>query len=271
MSDVTYYIKAIDPETDEMKWTNLGNEEDDDFDKDDILDATHVEIPINEYNGLLNALRIVKDRVLQDSEKSRNDEHGYQLISAKKTLYRYKRRYENESDKEHSLKAFLITKKTPYPLSLDPKSVMSFIINDLRNYFSYATEGETVQWNDSEEYNNNKSKIPGEWHSFDDDLISLIELFVNFREKKGNLKEEYLSKQRLVIEKYMDEKDRRYYRDEKQRENYYASVMSDYYQYEPVLQFIRKYGTVFIFDVDGIGSLEKENRYTISYWATDII
>ena len=75
MSDVTYYIKAIDPETDEMKWTNLGNEEDDDFDKDDILDATHVEIPINEYNGLLNALRIVKDRVLQDSEKSRNDEH----------------------------------------------------------------------------------------------------------------------------------------------------------------------------------------------------
>ena len=271
MSDVTYYIKAINPETDEMQWTNLGNEEDDDFDKDDILNATHVEIPISEYNGLLNALRIVKDKVLQDSEKSRNDEHGYQLISAKKAVYKYRRHNEKESDKEHSLKAFIITKKTPYPLSLDPKSAMSFIISDLKNYFSYATEGETVQWNDSEEYNNNKTKIPGEWQSFDKDLISLIEVFVYFREKKGNLKEEYLSKQRLVIEKYMDEKDRRYYRDEKQRENYYASVMSEYYQYEPVLQFIRKYGTVFIFDIDGIGSLEKENRYTISYWATDII
>lgn len=89
-------------------------------------DAEYVMIPVNEYNGLQNALRIVKDRSLQQIDKSTVDANGYRLLRADK------RKYNNKD-----LEFWLITKSTPYSIKMPLDVVQELIDRDLREHYHY--------------------------------------------------------------------------------------------------------------------------------------
>ena len=86
--------------------------------------ATHVLIPIEEYNGYEKALRIVHDRALQQIEKSKADEHGYTPLRAEKRCYK-------------SLSyAWLITRRTPYSIKIKLEDAMTLIERDLSEHYN---------------------------------------------------------------------------------------------------------------------------------------
>ena len=86
-------------------------------------EADSVMLPISEYHGYINALRIIKDRGIQQIDKSQVDENGYRLLRADKKRY-----YEVENQK---IDTYLITRATPYGINISLKEVALFIKQDL--------------------------------------------------------------------------------------------------------------------------------------------
>lgn len=97
----------------------------------DEAEAEYVLIPKTEYNGLQNALRIVRDRAIQQIDKSKADEHGYALLRAEK------RKYSNENGKKS--KAWLVSKSTPYSIKMSLQEASFVIKKDLEDYYGYRT------------------------------------------------------------------------------------------------------------------------------------
>lgn len=92
-------------------------------------DANYALVPINEYNGLLNAVRIVRDRAKQAVKKSQTDEHGYKLLRADRKPF----------DRDTG-DAWLITKQTPYSVDLSPSEVLFMLKADLWEFYGYSEE-----------------------------------------------------------------------------------------------------------------------------------
>lgn len=86
--------------------------------------AERVEIDVEEYNGLLVALDMVRRRALQQVDKSKADEHGYLLLRADKKLH-----------KEYKKKCWLVTKTTPYSIKIPPEQAQKLIEKDLRDFY----------------------------------------------------------------------------------------------------------------------------------------
>lgn len=86
-----------------------------------------ISIPVSEYNGYQKAIRIIRDRSLQQIDKEKADDNGYIL------KYAEKRKISNESQEE----AFLVTKTTPYSIKIFPKDAVALIEADLRAYYNY--------------------------------------------------------------------------------------------------------------------------------------
>lgn len=84
-----------------------------------------IEIPVEEYNGYQKAIRIVRDRAIQQIEKSKADEHGYTLLRADKRPYSHK--YESM--------AWLITMSTPYSIKMGLKEVSFMLEKDLTDFY----------------------------------------------------------------------------------------------------------------------------------------
>lgn len=88
------------------------------------LQATHVLITQKEYHGLQKALRIVRDRAVQQVEKSETDEHGYQLLRAEYRPYQ-----------GTSYEAWLVTRRTPYSVHMGVSEVSEVISRDLDDFY----------------------------------------------------------------------------------------------------------------------------------------
>lgn len=84
-----------------------------------------VAITKEEYHGLKNILRIVKDRAIQQIDKSKADDNGYTLKAAE--LKRY--------DIDRNEEAWYITKSTPYSISIPIEEAGVIIKNNLRDYY----------------------------------------------------------------------------------------------------------------------------------------
>lgn len=94
----------------------------------DESEADYVMITKSEFYGYEKALRIVRDRALQEIEKSEADEHGYRFLRADKRSFNY-------AQKE--LKAWLITKSTPYSIKMSPDDALAIIENDLHDFYNF--------------------------------------------------------------------------------------------------------------------------------------
>lgn len=89
-------------------------------------------ISVNEYNGYLNAIRIVRDRAIQQIDRNRADKHGYTLVKAEKRAYKDEKiRYDRN--------AWVITKSTPYSLKIGLQEVSYMIERDLSEFYNYKT------------------------------------------------------------------------------------------------------------------------------------
>ena len=91
-------------------------------------DAEYALIPIEEYHGYRNALRIINDRSLQEIDRAKADQHGYTLKYADYRMY----------DRSYpGYKAFCINKLTPISLKIDAETAYFLIIEDLFNFYNY--------------------------------------------------------------------------------------------------------------------------------------
>lgn len=77
-----------------------------------------------ELNGYKKAVRIVRDRAVQQVDKAKADEHGYTLLRADK------RKYERNKGK-----AWLITRSTPYSIKIGLDEAFSMIERDLKEFY----------------------------------------------------------------------------------------------------------------------------------------
>ncbi len=93
---------------------------------DDYMDADYAIVPISEYNGFQKAVRIVRDRALQQIDKAKADEHGYTLLKAER------RKFDRESGE-----AWLISKKTPYSAKINLNDAFEIIKRDLLDFYGY--------------------------------------------------------------------------------------------------------------------------------------
>ncbi len=91
------------------------------------VDAEYAMISIEEYHGYRNALRIIKDRSLQEIEKAKADKYGYTL------KYADYRAYDRTRPK---YKAYYITKSTPISLTIDAETAYFLIMEDLYSYYN---------------------------------------------------------------------------------------------------------------------------------------
>ena len=89
--------------------------------------AERVEIDVEEYNGLLVALDMVRRRALQQVDTSKADEHSYLLLRADKKLYN-----------EYKKKCWLVTKTTPYSIKIPPEQAQKLIEKDLRDFYGFV-------------------------------------------------------------------------------------------------------------------------------------
>ncbi len=102
------------------RYETLRNQSNDDMDV--------VTIGSEEYHGLLNALRIIRDRSLQQIDKSKADEHGYTLKYADMRIY----------DRIYpEYKACYVTKTTPVSMNTDLLTAKFLIEHDLKEYYNY--------------------------------------------------------------------------------------------------------------------------------------
>lgn len=88
------------------------------------LQATHVLITKKEYHGLQKALRIVRDRAMQQVEKSETDGYGYQLLRAEYRPYL-----------GTSYDAWLVTRRTPYSCRMGISEASWMIARDLKDFY----------------------------------------------------------------------------------------------------------------------------------------
>lgn len=87
--------------------------------------ADYIAVPTSEYNGYEKAIRVIRDRALQQIDKSQADEHGY-------TLLRADRKYH----KDYNIKGlWLITKSTPYSIKIPLGNVTPLIERDLKDFY----------------------------------------------------------------------------------------------------------------------------------------
>ena len=93
-------------------------DEDDCYTGCDEAEAEYVMIPLAEYYGYEKAVRIVKDRAIQQVDKATADKYGYTLMRADKKRYNY----------EQDEKAWLITRNTPYSIKIGLEEAEYFII-----------------------------------------------------------------------------------------------------------------------------------------------
>lgn len=86
-----------------------------------------VTIPVDEYNGLQKALKIVRDRAVQQIDKAKADEHGYTLLRADYRAYSY--RYASD--------AWLVTRNSPYSVKMSLSEASAMLKRDLTDYYGY--------------------------------------------------------------------------------------------------------------------------------------
>ena len=92
-------------------------------------DAEYVMLPINEYNGLKKAVRIVNDRALQQIDKSKADKYGFRILRAGKSYHR-----------EGKGMVYLVTKETPFSIKIGLSEAWSLIENRLREIYYWVDE-----------------------------------------------------------------------------------------------------------------------------------
>ena len=80
------------------------------------------------YHGYLNCLRILRDRSLQQINKSIADSHGYSTKYCEERIF--DRNYPD-------LKAFMITKSTPISLKIDLQAAAFLINQDLKDFYNF--------------------------------------------------------------------------------------------------------------------------------------
>lgn len=85
-------------------------------------------INIHEFYGGQNAIRIVRNRALQQVDKERADNHGYTLKFCER------KRVEKGCDET----AFFITKETPYSLKISLEDATALIQRDLQEFYHYV-------------------------------------------------------------------------------------------------------------------------------------
>jgi len=90
-------------------------------------EAEYALVPMEEYNGYRNAIRIIRDRAKQEINKSKADKNGYTFLRAEH------RRYAYESDE----KAWLITLSTPHSTKLNYKNASFLIKRDLIDFYDF--------------------------------------------------------------------------------------------------------------------------------------
>lgn len=88
----------------------------------------YITIPTAEFHGLQSALRIIRDRSLQQIDKTTADKHGFSLKYA--DWRPYDRTYPDN-------KAYLITKTTPYSLKIDLETVSFLVMKDLKAFYNF--------------------------------------------------------------------------------------------------------------------------------------
>ena len=86
--------------------------------------AQFVLVPIKEYHGYENALRILREKSLLNAEKSKADEHGYTLKLASESIR-----------KDFGISAWKISAETPYSLKIGLENAAFLIEKDLRAYY----------------------------------------------------------------------------------------------------------------------------------------
>lgn len=91
----------------------------------DESEAEYSFIDIEKYNGLRKALRIVRDRALQQIDKQIADEHGYRLVRAAIVKYSRNSIYD----------VWKITKSTPYSIKLGIEEAAYLIKQDMVDYY----------------------------------------------------------------------------------------------------------------------------------------
>lgn len=91
----------------------------------DESEAEYAFIDIEKYNGLRKALRIVRDRALQQIDKQIADEHGYRLVRAARVEY----------SRSSTHKVWKITKSTPYSIKLGIEEAAYLIKQDMVDYY----------------------------------------------------------------------------------------------------------------------------------------
>lgn len=89
-------------------------------------DADYALINIHEYNGLQKALRLVRERALQEVKKSTVDKHGYKLLNMSR------QRYENTRYAH-----WVVKMASPYSIKIDINGVYEIILMDLKEHYGY--------------------------------------------------------------------------------------------------------------------------------------
>lgn len=92
-------------------------------------EADYIMIPMNEYNGLKKALRIINDRALQQIDKSKADEDGFRILRAGKSFYH-----------EGRGQVYLVTKETPYSIKMELGDAWAIIEHTLRNKYEWLDQ-----------------------------------------------------------------------------------------------------------------------------------
>ncbi len=83
-----------------------------------------------DYHGYLNALRIIRERGRQQVTRSHPDKHGYTLKMADERVY--DRMYPD-------LKAYYISRSTPYSLKIDLETANFMIQKDLEEFYNFVS------------------------------------------------------------------------------------------------------------------------------------
>lgn len=95
-------------------------------------EATHAVVPIEEYHGLLKAVRIVRERALQQIDKAKADEHGYTLLRASRKPFKVK-----QGGVEKHIDSWRVTLSSPYSIKM-PLSVASTMLRrDLTDFYGF--------------------------------------------------------------------------------------------------------------------------------------
>ena len=114
--------------------------------QDGTMGEEFILLPIKEYYGYQNMLRILHDRAALEVKGFGVDQYGYQFVMSKTCKYNPKKDFEYDG----SNTAFSITKNTPYSLNIPPDQVEKLIFRDLKAYYHYIGDESIVYSNFSD-------------------------------------------------------------------------------------------------------------------------